>query len=184
MSKRHNRRLLDAISRLILMLALLIVVIISIVVGFTFQYGPRTSQTFQNTTSEAVQSISQIAYSHWKYVSQKNLTETYAQYSTEYQAVWFFFNGTGELSSLDGRHDCNPSGGLDCSYNVRSAWSTFFNDTPLVSDYAVCGYNVSLDLGSKAIVSATIWFELNAQNNRLNISTLEVPYQIDFEFIN
>ena len=181
---KRNRRLLTAISTSALAIIILIIVITAVAAGFAFQSRSRNSQTTQNTTSVALQTISQIAYSHWKYVSQKNLSETFAQYSTSYQAVWFFFNGSGSLSTLDGRHDCNPSGGLDCAYNVKSAWSAFYNYTPAVSNYSICGYNVSLDLENRAIVSATAWFELNTKNNQQGISTLEVPYEMDFEFIN
>ncbi len=166
---------------------LLTLIIVAAISGYFILYELGISQTKSSSTTSSVDAqtfISQIAYIHWKYVSLKNVTALFSQYSTEYQAVWFFFNGTSSLSTLNGRHDCNPAGGIDCSYNVKSAWNAFFNDTPPLNSYSVCGYNFSLQYGARALVSATVWFESSGQSNQSSVATLEVPYQIVFESIN
>ncbi len=61
---------------------------------------------------------------------------------------------------------------------------SFFNDTPSFASYRICGYNVSEELGQRALVSATLWLETSNANHESNISTIEVPYQIVFEFAN
>ncbi len=161
--------------------------VVAIVAGFTIFYeigSPHGGSPETNSSTQVEQLASQIAYSHWNYVSEKNLTAIFSQYSSYYQAVWFFFNGSNTLNALNGRHDCNPAGGLDCSYNVKSAWLSFFNYTPPFGSYSVCGYNVSQQLGERALVSATVWLETSNKYHESNISTIEVPYQIDFEFVN
>jgi len=182
--KRQRR---SALSRGIIALLVLAMLIVTFIAGFSIfnETGSSQSESSETTNSTLIeQLVSQIAYSHWNYVSKKNLTGIFSQYSSYYQAVWFFFNGSNALSGLNGRHDCNPAEGVDCSYNVRSAWMSFFNDTPSFGSFSVCGYNVSQQLGQRALVSATVWLETSNKNPWSNVSTIEVPYQIVFEFVN
>ncbi len=166
-----------------------VIVVIVLIAGLTGGYyllsnvgSASVTQSSTAISASQEQYISRLAYTHWEYVSHKNVSEIYSQYSAEYKAVWFYFNGSSSsaLSALNGRHDCNPAGGIDCSYNVKSAWEDFFNDTPPVSAYAVCEYNATIELGNRALVSATVWIEFA---NGSSISTMRVPYQIDFEYV-
>jgi hypothetical protein len=174
----------SAISRNLMVLILLALLVVGIVASISIYYSAlaNPSKNASNTISFSGQNISGEVYSHWNYVSEKNLSSLFSQYSTEYQAVWFYFNVNESLSALNGKHDCNPAGGLDCSYNVKTAWQTFFNETPAFSSHIVCNYSLAVQLGERILVSATVWFE--ASNQSQGIATLEVPYQIDFELVN
>jgi len=171
----------NGISKLVMIFVILIVLIIALASGYALVFQRGVSPTIGMSNTMDLQTISNLTHIHLSNVAQKNLTAIMSEYSNQYEAVWFYFNESSVLSALNGRHDCNPSGNLSCSYNVMSAWQMFFNGTGSLSSYEICGLNSTIELGGRALVSATLFFSdsvVKGQNR-----TMEVPYQVDFELV-
>jgi len=172
----------NGISKLMFISVTLIMLIIAIAGGFVLVYQRTASSKINSSNTIGLQTISNLTQIHLRNVAQKNLTAIMSEYSNQYEAVWFYFNESSVLSALNGRHDCNPSGNISCSYNVMSAWQTFFNGTGSLSSYEICGLNSTIELGGRALVSATLFFKDSGVKGQT--TSMEVPYQLDFESVN
>ena len=138
------------------------------------------SSTTQTLTSTATNSttlrlIESLANAHWKAIAQKNMTAIMNGYSTGYEALWWYVNGT--IGPTNGRDDCNiPVGPNNCSRALESDWLEFFNSTPILS-YSVCNVSLRYEADGRVEVTATLWLVMKNSNE-----TLQVPYLIDFQY--
>jgi hypothetical protein len=171
----------EALSR---SLAVVIIIIIIAVSGGFAVYSAvsrtsinATTNSSLNATTVSEQLIVSLAQSHWAAIDEKNLTLIMSQYSSRYEAVWFFINNSA-IGPTNGRYDCNiPTGPNNCSYFPMSAWQKLFNDTGAWS-YSVCNITVVPELDGRESVHALVMYTLD-QN-----STLRVPYEMDFQYYN
>lgn len=159
---------------------IVVLLLIAVIVGaagfaaYTSVYDNRNSAT----TTVPVQLITSLAYAHWKSIGDKNITQVMSQYSTRYEALWWFVNGSS-IGPVNGRYDCNqPVGPNNCSRFPASGWETFFNETKTLS-YTVCNFTITPELEQRATIHADVWYLLNGMN-----ITLHVPYEMDFQYFN
>ena len=151
--------------------------------GYSLYYVFFTTKTGASSatskTLETNQLIAPLAYEHWASIGEKNLSGIMSQYSSGYEALWWFVNYTG-IGPANGRYDCNiPRGPNNCSYFPESAWRSFFNDTPSLTNYFVCNFSLTDELDGRIVVMAVIWYQLANRND-----TLVVPFEIDFQDYN
>jgi hypothetical protein len=172
-----------ALSRTLSTIIVLVVIISATVAGYAFYTGGRENETTsvsQSTSNSTNTSslIASLAYAHWAAVGEKNLIKVMSQYSTRYEAVWFFISNSS-LGLQNGKYDCNvPTGPNNCNSVPESAWQTFFSHTSSLR-YFVCNYSMTAELGGRNIVEATVWYQLENLNQ-----TLMVPYWIDIQNYN
>ena len=161
-------------------LAIAIIIIIIIASAGSALYltrsGSNNSDSFSNTTASE-QLILSLAQSHWAAIGEKNLSLIMSQYSSGYEAVWFFINNSS-IGPTNGRYDCNiPRGPNNCSYFPMSAWETLFNHTGSWS-YTVCNLSIVPELDGREVVQAIVWYNFNHN------TTIRVPYEMDFQYYN
>ena len=152
----------------------LIIIVIAASVGFALYFS--TTKRSSNATAPN-QLITSLALAHFSAIGEMNLSLLMSQYSTGYEAVWFFISNSS-VGPTNGRYDCNtPRGPHNCSYSPINAWQTLFNNTKGWS-YTICNLTVVPALHGREIVLANLWY-LTSQND-----TLRVPYEMDFQYYN
>lgn len=159
-------------------LLVIVVIILLAGVGVLVLYSQSNGSKNQSRIQVPTALITSLAYAHWSSIGEKNLSSIMAQYSTHYEAVWWFANASS-IGPENGRYDCNiPRGPNNCSQFPESAWNTFFNDTPSLS-YTVCNFTLTPELDGRASVSATVYYNMISRNE-----TIKVPFVMDFFYYN
>jgi hypothetical protein len=141
--------------------------------------NPESQTNNRNITSSIFQIISPLAYRHWTAIGQKNVSAIMSGYTDNYEALWWFVNGSNFLNIADGRYDCNiPTGNSNCSEDLRAVWEVFAENTPQF-DYTICNVNFTLGIQTRAFAMATLWYVSPTGNE-----TIKVPLETDFELFN
>lgn len=155
-------------------LAVLIIAVVA-VSAYYASFGNHSTSTSDYPSNSHILSL---ANAHWAAIGSKNITLLMSQYSTGYEAAWFYISNSS-IGPTNGRYDCNiPRGVNNCNYFPAQAWETLFNDTG-TWNYTVCNANVSSELDQRIVVMATVYYFLTQRNE-----TLTVPYQMDFQYYN
>lgn len=159
--------------------AIILIVVVGAVYFVFYSTSHASSPNSATTTTiPSQQYILALAFAHWRAIGEKNVTLLMSQYSTGYEAAWFFINESS-IGPTNGRYDCNiPRGPNNCSYFPSNAWETLFNGTGRWS-YTVCEPNVTNGLAGRVVVQAIVYYFLADRNE-----TLRVPYEMDFQFFN
>ena len=183
-----TRSSLAGVSKPLISLSLVAIIVVALV-AYHFAFSgpaapsaPASSQTAPPAASlQALnQTYATLAFAHWASIAQKNLTAVMSQYSTQYEALWWYVNGSAPLGPSNGKHDCNvPTGQINCSSVLSEAWQQFFDNVSSTMKLSVCGFTSTLGEDGNGYSRASVAYYIGGSNE-----TILVPYEIDFRVIN
>jgi hypothetical protein len=174
---------LPGVSRALTALSLIIILVVAFA-AYHFVFSGQTAPSAQTAASTADlralnQTYAALAFAHWASIAQKNLTAVMSQYSTQYEALWWYVNSSAPLGPSNGKHDCNvPTGQVNCSSVLSEAWQQFFDNVSSTMKLSVCGFTSTLGVDGNGYSRAGVAYYIGASNE-----TILVPYEIDFRAI-
>jgi hypothetical protein len=156
-----------------------IALVIIFLLGFGVYYSYLNARNAEQVNSATVRTvIAPAAYQMWQNIGERNVSAIMSGYAHDYEAVWWFYNGSAPLAAIDGKHDCNqPLGAGNCSRNVLLVWEDYVNNT-IPFKYSICNANFSQGTGNWFYSRGTMWLASYSGNE-----TVRAQVEIDFQLV-
>jgi hypothetical protein len=180
--EQRNRKQLQrngavAVSKSVAMVvAVAIIFLLAVGVYYSYLNARNTEQVSPSIVANV---IAPAAYHMWQSIGDRNVSAIMSSYAHDYEAVWWFYNGSLPLAAMNGKHDCNqPIGFGNCSTNVLAIWEDYANNT-IPFRYSICNANFSQGTGNWFYSRGTMWL-VSYTNNE----TIRAQVEIDFQYVN